>query len=213
MRVENEHLRPLLDALRNYKQAAHRYEKAIPSPYEALSEFRHAFNEVLAQLHKKETRGLIEKELNINLAEINNINDFSSFLEEFFNKRNVSRELSLGNNFGMSRNESEKLVKRARVSNTPVIETPTLDVKFEAIVERFELIHSGIIVETEKTRTMGKKEKRRRKRDIRRAMASSVFGIGIIAVNTQMPATFVVSYGLAAAPLHQALRDIIGDQS
>lgn len=88
--------------------------------------------------------------------------------------------------------------------------TETLPSSITQIKERLIESHKNTLSRFRESREMTRLKKKKRKRNIGQGIASSVFGVGVIVANTQLPTLFAFSYGLGGAALHQAMRDIVG---
>ena len=83
----------------------------------------------------------------------------------------------------------------------------------EAMKQRLVAVHEATKLHLAAARKMSRKDKKKRKRKLGEGLASAVFGTGIIAADSQLPPLFVFSYGLGGGALHQALRDIVGEDA
>lgn len=71
-------------------------------------------------------------------------------------------------------------------------------------------IHESVKIEIELSRTLPRKEKKKRKRQIAPGITSALFGGGVIVADVYAPPFFAFSYAAGAGAIHQALRDLIG---
>jgi len=74
-------------------------------------------------------------------------------------------------------------------------------------------VHESTKAQVADSRNMSRKEKKKRKRKLGQGIASAIFGTGVIAADSQLPLLFAFSYGLGGSALHQALRDIVGEEA
>ncbi len=74
-------------------------------------------------------------------------------------------------------------------------------------------LHESTKAQLSESRNLDRKKKKKRKRKLGQGIASAIFGTGIIAADTQLPLLFAFSYGLGGSALHQALRDIVGEDA
>ncbi len=72
-------------------------------------------------------------------------------------------------------------------------------------------VHAAATRQIASSRSLNRRQKKKRKRKIGQGVASAVFGTAAIVADIQLPLVFAFSYGLGGAALHQALRDLVGE--
>jgi hypothetical protein len=86
---------------------------------------------------------------------------------------------------------------------------PATSAEFAA---RLRALHARTKERISSGRPLGRKKKKRRKREVARAVVSMVVGAGAFVTNTHMPAFMAWSYALGGSALHQAARDLAGQK-
>jgi len=83
----------------------------------------------------------------------------------------------------------------------------------EELVYRLEELHDAAKKKITASRSLGRKNKKKRKRHVAKAIASSIIGVGAIVGNANLTPIMVWSYAFGLGALHQATRDLIGESS
>jgi hypothetical protein len=83
--------------------------------------------------------------------------------------------------------------------------------EIDALKRHLVEVHSAATRQIASSRSLNRRQKKKRKRKIGQGIASAVFGTAAIVADIQLPLVFAFSYGLGGAALHQALRDLVGE--
>lgn len=114
-------------------------------------------------------------------------------------------ELALTNNFGFSKSAAKRLISsfESRKFEKPSVET---------VAMRIVALHKKMKTDIVTIRTLPRKEKKKRKRDITRGLFATTFGLGVGAANVILPAAYLFSYGLAGVATLQGSLHLIGEK-
>lgn len=204
MYIHQKNLRRLLDAIENYKKCFSRFLKGYPNPQSAERTLERALDGVLDAFQDPQLKAALE-DARIQNPETISEQFLHSILQEFKTGTPTSDlELSIANNFGFSKNAAKRII-----SELEVVEAEALS--FDSIFERFRTLHVTMVKEVKIARTLPRKQKKTRKRDIARGLFSGVIGVGAGVANLAAPPTFLFSYGVAVVAINQAGRDFIGE--
>ncbi|MBL1438163.1 MAG: hypothetical protein COB08_018420 [Rhodobacteraceae bacterium] len=113
-------------------------------------------------------------------------------------------ELSLADNFGLSKNAARRIISSfdSREFEEPSIET---------VAARIVALHKKMKADVTTARKLPKKEKKKRKRDIKKGIFATTFGLGVGVTNVILPSAYVFSYGLAGIATLQGSLFLIGE--
>jgi hypothetical protein len=199
----------LLVRLRELARAHQRLSRAVPDPATAAVAADAALLRVITLLDDPDVAGPLS-EL-IPPARERVLGAADEFHAEFKERRSevVAVEAKVTRRLGTTEEDIQRMYlsyDRARERRQAFPEG------IEGIKRQLIEVHESTKLQIVVTRNMSRKEKKKRKRKIGQGIASAIFGTGVIAADTQMPVLFAFSYGLGGAALHQALRDIVGEE-
>jgi len=80
------------------------------------------------------------------------------------------------------------------------------------LVKRLRSLHDSAKQRISSSRPLGRRRKKKRKRQVARGITSLVIGVGSFVANANIPLLMVWSYGVGGGALHQAARDFIGER-
>ena len=200
----------LLNALRELGRAHDRLSRAVPDSETAVAAADMALANVIALLDDPDVAGpLMELISGARERVVGPSEDFPLALRERRSEL-VPIEAKVTRRLGTTEDdiqrmyaEFERSLERRQVFSGGIDE----------IKQQLIKVHESTKAQVAVSRNMGRKEKKKRKRKLGQGIASAIFGTGVIAANSQLPPLFAFSYGLGGSALHQALRDIVGEES
>ena len=200
----------LLFKLRDLSKAHDRLSRGVPDIKSAEVAADNLLREVLDLLKMPEISSLLSElisEARIRLED--NSTDFNGQLEDR-KQEFIRKEASLMRQFGASKVDIEKLYDLYKDVQKQQAQFPLGN---EALAQTIADIHHSLKTQLAESRTLGRKKKKKRKRKLGQGIASAIFGAGVIIADIQLPALFIFSYGLGGSALHQAFRDIVGEEA
>jgi hypothetical protein len=123
----------------------------------------------------------------------------------------VSYELSLADRIGFSRAEAQRLVV-----GIPADTTSEIPINTQQLIVALSESHRIAVFRMSELRVSAPRAsgKRRRKRDLTRAVYSGAFGVGMLYLNLLVNvAELAWSYAVSMGALYQAGRDIVGERA
>lgn len=205
MYIYVKELRTLFDAIEAYQKSFRRYTKGQPELGQAERNFDEAHEFLVDALNDANVQSRVRDWLEKSPPKLTE-GAADSVIEQISAESEVALlEMSMGDNFGFSGSRSREIIKNLEPA---AVEFPRIDEIAGNLVKN----HERLKHEIEKARHLPRKEKKRRKRDIKRGVFAIVFSAGIGAANLASPPTFVFSYSVTALAFHQGVRDLIGDK-
>ena len=200
----------LMVRLRELGRAHQRLSRAVPDPARAITTADNALQRVLTLLDDPTIAGPLG-EL-ISGARDRVVGPAHDFHAEFKERRSelIKIETTITRRLGAKQEDIERLYRAYESGYERRHEFPD---GIEAMKQRLVAVHEATKLHMAAARKMSRKDKKKRKRKLGQGVASAVFGTGIIAADSQLPPLFVFSYGLGGGALHQALRDIVGEDA
>jgi len=200
----------LMVRLRELGRAHERLSRAVPDPVRAIARADHALLRVLTLLDDPNIAG----PLGDLIADARDRVEGppQDFHAEFKERRAelIKIETTITRRLGARQKDIERLYRAYESGYQRRHEFPD---GIEAMKQRLVAVHEATKLHLAAARKMSRKDKKKRKRKLGEGLASAVFGTGIIAADSQLPPLFVFSYGLGGGALHQALRDIVGEDA
>lgn len=167
-----------------------------------------ALNSVLALLEDPVLAALIASQISQVRDQVNTIqfdNDLKTRRDDV-----THVEMRLSQPFGLKERDLELMYEQYSKAKDEKKEFVT-DVS--AIRDHLTKAHKAIKEQVASSKKLPRKKKKLRKQNIGQGVVSAVFGVAVIASNTQLPMVFHFSFGLGGAALHQSIRDIVGTAS
>ena len=200
----------LMVRLRELGRAHERLSRAVPDPVRAIVRADRALQRVLTLLDDPNIAG----PLGDLIADARDRVEGppQDFHAEFKGRRAelIKIETTITRRLGARQKDIERLYRAYESGYQRRHESPD---GIEAMKQRLVAVHEATKLHLAAARKMSRKDKKKRKRKLGVGLASAVFGTGIIAADSQLPPLFVFSYGLGGGALHQALRDIVGEDA
>ena len=199
----------LLVRLRELARAHDRLSRAVPDPATAAAVADAALSRVITLLDDPDVaRPLVEL---IPAARERVLGASDEFHVEFRERR--SEVLAIETNVTRRLGTTEDDIQRMYVSYERTREKrQAFPQGIEEIKRQLIEVHESTKAQIVVSRNLGRKEKKKRKRKLGQGVASAIFGTGVIVADSQLPVLFAFSYGLGGSALHQALRDIVGEE-
>ena len=110
--------------------------------------------------------------------------------------------------FGIKRVEMERVFAQLRRHSDDMVDYVESIEELESLLKD---LHQKTVITNRTAMQKPRRAKKSRRRDVTRGTSSALIGSAIIAANTKIPATFVVSYALGGSELLKAVRDFIGE--
>lgn len=215
---DNEQLlfREFFRQVRRYQRAHQRFLNGSPSTLVAKEIYEREFESLKSLILRPEFQSVLDKHF-ASFDQSTGSGHTTSFDPDKLPAALVARELSLVSVAGYSKTESRHILQNLSLRRKDDQARVPSDSK-ELLVQLTE-IHKSTIVRIQELRELpleesAGKEKRKRKREIRRAVLSGTWGTAMIVSNIAFAAAtslITISLALGGTAIHQALRDAIGD--
>lgn len=209
MRLFDLEIRNMTLRLAEYRKATRRYIAANPNPKTSRDHFDQKFYLLVESLRDPDVSSKFVEMFShddeayqtyLHLSEEDNVERLMSEL---------SFEIDLMVKMGFKRSDAEDMFEYT-VGYTQRDDFEQFSV-IDDLITKLQQVHDHTIAVVEEARTLDRKGKKIRKRDVKRGSLSATFGTGLIVGNTQFPPLAPVSYGAGLFALHQALRDFVGE--
>ena len=200
----------LMVRLRELGKAHARLSRAIPDPARAIAAADVALQRVLTLLDDPKIAGPLGELMTE--ARDRLVGPPSDVHVEFKQRRSelIKIETTITRRLGARQEVIERLYRTYESGYQRRHEFPD---GIQAMKQRLVAVHEAAKLHMAAARKMSRKDKKQRKRKLGQGITSAIFGTGIIVADSQLPALFVFSYGLGGGALHQALRDIVGEDA
>lgn len=176
--------------------------RGVPTAADAEQNYAGRFEELLRALSNPKLDALLSalQEGSVGASPAPSLADIS--------EGDLEMEVNLTGSFGFKREEARELILILRDTRLAIHGRAATTVELR---QRLVVLYNASVQELRRSREESRKEKKRRKRKVGQGITSGVFGVGLIAADTQYPPLAPVSFGLGGAAIHQALRDLVGE--
>jgi len=196
-----DNLRNLLTQFKRLGRAHDRLAKAVPDPASAATDADQELVKTLSLLRDPAVRQALDELIPSGRESLSGTSQEPPSKEEF------DAEIALLRRLGLKQEDTDRLSSAFQRSKS--ITTQTIK-NAEDLEQTIVKVHESVKIEIELSRTLPRKEKKKRKRQIAQGITSALFGSGVIVADVYAPPLFAFSYAAGAGAIHQALRDLIG---
>lgn len=194
----------LFGVIQRYERASRYYLRGKPTPDSARRLLNQTFEELVAALRLP---GISERLANVISSGGETDEQVAEVISDL-TRSQIDLEIELAENFGLKKNDVKRIFLTP--SNPEVVQRIA---SAEGLISRISDFHLRLVHEVEEARGLERVGKKRRKRDIARAVTSVAFGTGCAVANSfviaGMPA-MAASYAVTLTTFHQAARDVVG---
>ncbi len=203
---EKEAVDRFLSGLRKLRRAYEKLSQGTPTLQEALRSYNLCFETLQAALEDPD----LERVLDYLIQEAHRQSESTPSGSAETSARGAwETEVRLSSRFGFRREEAQELIMLSSEVQSEVTNRVRTTREFR---HRFILLHRASVAQLDESREQPRREKKRRKRKVAQGVTSSIFGLGLFVVDSQFPQLASVSYGLGLAAIHQATRDLVGEE-
>jgi len=200
----------LLIVLEHWRQACGKLERAVPNPTSAETKLTTIGEKLQTLLRDEDVAGAIDKL--IARTQPHAVADPDALRENLIAKQDaiVTTEVQAAKPLKLSHDE----ILQAVLLYLQTQPDPKYLVNSRELLAWFLALQEAIVEQYGASRSLPRKQKKRRKRNIATGITLTAVGIGLIASNTShdtIPAVY--SYLLGGNALIQAIRDLIGEAS
>jgi hypothetical protein len=201
-------IKHLLVVIEHWRQACAKLERAVPDPAYAEAKLLTIGEQIQSLLHDQAVVGAIDELIARTHPQV--VADPDTLRDQLVAKQDAIVAMEAAKPLHLSREEIvQAIVLYLHTQN----DTKHL-VNSRELLAWFLQLQTAIVEHYAAARSLPRKQKKRRKRNIATGVMMTAVGIGLIASNTPYDAVpAVYSYMLGGNALLQAMRDLIGEET
>jgi hypothetical protein len=201
-------IKQVLRTLKDWRKAYQKVKQAHPDPETAIAEFAAVHQDLINLLQQDAVAHQVEELLQQGEALAGA--DLEAVQQELRDRPSqiVSQEIAAARPLNLRHKDMEKVLATSLDRDISHPDHKTYD----ALLSQFPKLHAEIVQQMEAARSLSRKPKKQRKRQITLGVMFTTIGIGLLAANTQGESpSNVYSYILGGNALFKAIRDLVGE--
>ena len=200
-------LKNMMQHLRHLMKAYDRYSRAVGGPDISEFELDQVFERLLLSIKKEWSHSLDHF---FETARETVLKEYSEAAESVNDETEIlKKEAELLNELKTDADMIQWFYSTYRENSEASDKSPATSRELEA---RLRELHQRIKEKISDSRSLPRKAKKKRKRQVARGITSLTAGIGAFIANTNLPPIMAWSYGVGGGALHQAARDFVGEK-